>query len=235
MAGSKFSNGDDLMVDGIHRGRCSCGGYILIPHTAVTPTGAARCPACGRLAYIEIDEKGNVTTVHFRPGRIKPLLVLDFDGTIRRSKSGHEFIQGHDDVELFPDVEEVLWRYRNKLGFLIGGLTNQGGIAFGYKTPLEAKRENERTEALFQKNPFQLVVMATNHMEGIISPYFLPSLMRKPSYGGLALMEALAYSQLAVAIDWGRSIMVGDRDEDRQCAVAAGIKFIHADEFFERE
>jgi D-glycero-D-manno-heptose 1,7-bisphosphate phosphatase len=234
MAGRKLFDGQLRFGKDIHRGRCACGNYLLIPYSAIIPAAAHRCPACGRLSYMEIDEKGKVKAVHFRPGEIKPALVLDFDGTIRRSKSGREFIQGPDDVELFPDIENKIWKYRQKDNFLICGLTNQGGIALGHKTPLDAKRENERTAALFEKNPLHLIVMATHHTDGMLRPYFTRSLLRKPAYGGLALLEHLAYDHLAVAIDWDRSIMVGDREEDKQCADAAGIKFIHANEFFGR-
>lgn len=64
--------------------------------------------------------------------RLQPALCLDFDGTIRFSKRA-EFINSPADICLFPGVEPVLWEYRGK-GYLILGITNQGGVAFGFKT-----------------------------------------------------------------------------------------------------
>lgn len=45
--------------------------------------------------------------------QVKPALCLDFDGTIRRSKSGQTFIQNFNDIELMPNIEKIIWRYRN--------------------------------------------------------------------------------------------------------------------------
>jgi histidinol phosphatase-like enzyme len=37
--------------------------------------------------------------------KVKPALVLDFDGTIRRSKSGETFIKNFQDIELMPGID----------------------------------------------------------------------------------------------------------------------------------
>lgn len=53
--------------------------------------------------------------------------------------------------------------------------------------------------------------------------------MRKPNGGMLKLAMQFVGAEKA------ETVMVGDRDEDEQAAAAAGVKFIHADEFFERD
>ena len=162
---------------------------------------------------------------------IRPALCLDFDGTIRYSRTG-KFINDPDDVILFEGVEEKIWQYRDQ-GYMIFGITNQGGVAFGYKTEDGNEQEIQRTLDLFENNPFHLVQYSYGHPDGTVLPYNHSSLLRKPFYGMLVLCEIDA-KKLGVIVDWERSIFVGDSPEDRACADAAGPSFIDADEFFNR-
>lgn len=160
-----------------------------------------------------------------------PALCLDLDGTIRHSKSG-EFINGTDDIALYPGVEEKIWEYRNN-GFLILGISNQGGVAFGYKTAAQVEAELDATLSLFKENPFHLIKQCFHMPNGTVFPYNVRSLLRKPDIGMLALMEMEAF-EAGYLIDWDNSLFVGDRSEDRDCASAAGIPFRVADMFFGR-
>jgi D-glycero-D-manno-heptose 1,7-bisphosphate phosphatase len=162
---------------------------------------------------------------------IKPALCLDLDGTIRHSKSG-EFINGPLDVALFPDVEAKLWEYRKK-GYLIFGISNQGGVAYGFKSFLTNDQEIEATINLFKENPFHIVKCCFHHPKGSIEPWNHRSLLRKPDIGMLVLCEVEAFD-LGYVIDWDNSLFVGDRLEDEQCAERAGLRFISANEFFGR-
>jgi len=63
----------------------------------------------------------------------KPALIVDFDNTIRFPKQG-KFINGPYDFTLYPGVIEALQQTRDK-GWLVFGLTNQGGVAYDHKTP----------------------------------------------------------------------------------------------------
>ena len=161
----------------------------------------------------------------------KPALCLDFDGTIRFSKT-LKFINDPDDVVLYEGVEDKIWAYRDQ-GYMIFGITNQGGVAFGYKTEEENLKEIQRTLDLFEKNPFHLVQSSYGHPEGTVPPYNHNTLLRKPHYGMLVLCEVEAKS-MGVIVVWEKSIFVGDRPEDKACAETAGLSFIDADTFFER-
>ena len=163
---------------------------------------------------------------------LKPALCLDFDGTIRHSKTG-KFINHPDDIILFPDVEEKIWDYRNN-GYLIFGFTNQGGVAFGYKTVDDVKKENQRTIDLFSKDPFHIVQASFAHEKGRETNFKYRSLLRKPNYGMLVVCEVKA-QELGFNVDWDNSVFVGDRDDDKFCAKNAGIEFISADDFFNRK
>jgi D-glycero-D-manno-heptose 1,7-bisphosphate phosphatase len=161
--------------------------------------------------------------------QVKPALCLDFDGTIRRSKKGTTFIKNFEDIELIPNIEKIIWRYRN-MGYLIFGISNQAGVAHGFKLPLEVELEMDKTFELFEKNPFHLAKWCFHDGKGNIEPYNHRSLLRKPDIGMLAIMELEAYKE-GYVVDWDNSIFVGDRPEDEQCAKNAGIKFHHIDEF----
>lgn len=160
---------------------------------------------------------------------LKPCLCLDFDGTIRRSKTGQTFIKDEYDIELMPGVESIIMRYR-EMGWLILGISNQGGIAHGFKTVGQNEREMMTTLKMFKPNPFHIVKFCLHDGKGKIEPYNHRSLSRKPDIGMLVLMETELW-ELGYIADWDNSLFVGDRPEDEQCAKNAGIKFRHIDSF----
>lgn len=163
--------------------------------------------------------------------KIAPALCLDLDGTIRYSRNG-KFINKPADIALFPDVEAKLWEYRD-IGWLILGLSNQGGVAYGILSPTDEAVGLKTTFDLFERNPFHIVKSCYHHPKGKLEPYCHESLLRKPHIGMLALCEFEVFN-LGWVIDWPGSLMVGDRDEDHLCALRAEIKFLWAWEFFGR-
>lgn len=163
---------------------------------------------------------------------LRRALLLDLDGTIRYSQSG-KYINNPNEIRLFPDVEKKLWEYRDD-GYLIIGITNQGGVAFGIKSSYAVREENERTRDLFRADPFNDIHVCYSHENGKVTGFNHRSLLRKPSYGLLAITEYL-WRQVYVEIDWDNSIFVGDMDSDRECAESAGIEFQWAWQFFGRE
>lgn len=177
---------------------------------------------------------------YFIDGRkiqVRPALCLDLDGTIRHSRRDRQsskpnWISGPDDIVLFPEVEPKIWEYKDN-GFLIFGISNQGGVAFGYKTVSDIEAEMEATRNLFDRNPFDLMFAAFSHEKGTVPPFNRRSLLRKPEIGLLAVCEAAA-EQEGYIVDWDRSLFVGDSEEDQECARRAGIPFVGADEFFGR-
>lgn len=166
-------------------------------------------------------------------GQVVPALCLDLDGTIRRSKSGKEFIEGPDDIELYPDVEAKLWEYREK-GYVLFGLSNQGGVAHGFKTVEQAEAELEATCALFQNDPIHFIQQAYHMEGGSVFPYNYRSLFRKPNVGMLVMLEVEAWDH-NMLVDWNNSLLIGDRPEDQECASRAGIAFQWASDFFGRD
>jgi D-glycero-D-manno-heptose 1,7-bisphosphate phosphatase len=165
------------------------------------------------------------------PDKLQPAACFDLDGTIRYSLNG-EFINSPDDIALFGDVEERLWQLR-EAGYLILGITNQGGVAYGYKLPFDVDAEIAKTCSLFKRNPFHIIKACMHHPEGTLEPFNHRSLLRKPDIGMLAICEVEAW-EAGYIVDWDHSFLVGDRDEDVECANNAGIAFYWAHVFFDR-
>lgn len=211
----------DALGASIFRGNCRCGRWLIVPPN-VTAANPIRCE-CGRCYHVASDR------VVCAPGRFAPALCLDLDGTIRRSKSG-VFVSGYEDVEVIPGVEAKIWEYRDR-GFVVFGISNQGGVAHGHKTELENDAEIQATVAGFQRNPFHLIKCAYHDAKGKIEPYCHRSLLRKPGYGMLAVCEVEAFGA-GIIVDWDASLFVGDRPEDQQCAASACIRFEWAHDFF---
>jgi len=166
------------------------------------------------------------------PDKVRPALCLDLDGTIRYSING-EFINTPDDIALFDDVEEKIWTYRDA-GYLIFGITNQGGVAYGFKVPADVDAEIEKTCELFNKNPFHIIKSCLHHPNGKSEPFNHRSLLRKPYLGMLVVCEIESWDA-GYIVDWDNSVFVGDREEDKQCAQNADIAFYWAKDFFNRK
>jgi HAD superfamily hydrolase (TIGR01662 family) len=161
--------------------------------------------------------------------KLKPVLCLDMDGTIRRSKSGATFIKDADDIVLIPGVEEKIWKYSDD-GYIVTLISNQGGVAHAYKSEHEAAEEVLATMRLFKRNPFHVVQVCYFMEDGKVEPWCHRSLTRKPGYGMLVLVEAECFKRYII-VDWDKSLFVGDRPEDAACAANAGINFMHIDLF----
>lgn len=215
------------------RGNCKCGRWLTLP-PGFTEEDPLTCD-CKRQWYAEsILESDGRTLVEVKMvhGVLMPALILDLDGTVRYSKSG-DFINKPEDVAIYDDVEDVLHDYRRD-GYLIYGATNQGGVAFGFKTLESVLAEFDMMYKCFELNPFISVSYSVMHPGGTVAPYNHRSLFRKPYIGMLVQCEYTAYGD-GYLIDWDNSIFVGDRPEDEQCAKNANVKFILADHFFGRE
>lgn len=165
-------------------------------------------------------------------GEVRPVLCLDLDGTVRYSKSG-PFINSVEDIVIYSGAEAQIWEYRDE-GYMIVGVSNQGGVAHGFKTLEQAEHELDATIALFARCPFHIIKQCYHDGAGLVFPYNKRSLFRKPNVGMLAQIEVELFDAGYLA-DWDNSIFVGDRPEDEQCAKNAGIPFQWARDFFHRE
>lgn len=149
------------------------------------------------------------------------------DGTLCRSKLGRDFINDPEDQELIPEVEEKLAEIREQFPnspFLIA--SNQSGVAFGTLTMAQA---SDCVNAAIKAIGGTLATFCPEHPQGLVPPFDIESDYRKPRPGMLLFLLN------EIGISPGRALMIGDRPEDEEAAIAAGVDFVWADQFFERE
>ncbi|WP_293134602.1 HAD hydrolase-like protein [Microcoleus sp. bin38.metabat.b11b12b14.051] len=160
------------------------------------------------------------------------IFFFDLDGTLRQTKSGKTFINEPEDQQPIAGAEKAIIYYQSK-GFVCIGITNQGGVAAGHKSLESAIAEQRITLSLFpqlseiffcptwgesccqvSRDNEPLPFSAPESGDSVIS-------CRKPGHG----MLLLASQSFGLDDAW----MTGDRPEDKQAALTAGINFIPAD------
>lgn len=165
------------------------------------------------------------------------LLLIDKDGTLTFPPSGHEFVQDPLDQALLPGVEQTIKRYIAD-GWHPIVISNQGGVAAGYKSIESAIAEvqyclkltgiewaliahsyedqgyGECIKIDASDNGLQWEVMTNTHQR-----------FRKPNPG------MINYARRLFDAEREDCLMIGDRPEDEQAAVAAGVPFLWAKEW----
>jgi len=157
-----------------------------------------------------------------------PVLFLDLDGTVRESRTGG-FIDGPEDVALMEGREDAIRVWDG----VVAGVTNQGGVAHGHKDLDQVLAENRRTRELFDEDPFATIQFSPFHEQGDHELFGYPSWSRKPDIGMLVMVEQWLMEHMGSMPDRDKSLMVGDRPEDEQCAQNADLPFMWAEEFFD--
>jgi histidinol phosphatase-like enzyme len=151
-----------------------------------------------------------------------------------RGKGQHfgEHVPYHH-VTPLPGRAEVVERLALEPDAHFALATNQGGVAMGYQEPDEVWEKMARVLAEFEffHSRATSVHIATNHPEAKDEIYRDPELLklRKPLPGMLlAAMQAHNATPR-------NTIFVGDMPVDRDCAEAAGVRFVWAKHFFADE
>lgn len=158
-----------------------------------------------------------------------PVLYLDIDGTVRHGKDElGRFVNGPEDVVVFPEAIEMMARWRAGGGRIIG-VSNQGGIALGIVSYEQVTAGMWETH-LLTGSRFDKIVFCAHHPDAA-DPENARCWCRKPSPG--LVIEA----SLDLARRYGEfyppymGLMVGDRPEDEECARLAGLDFTPAAEW----
>lgn len=170
------------------------------------------------------------------------ILFLDLDGTVRQTKSGATFITDPYDQELIPGVVDALENYKD---WTIIGITNQGGVAAGFKTLENCILEQQQTLTLITKlhsiyfcpdngDTIGIVErsrngMFTSYQDGHSGVY---ASFRKPDCGMIIYACGGKFTcDVAIKDLYSECLMVGDRPEDQQCAANAKIPFMWAEDW----
>ena len=156
------------------------------------------------------------------------LVIFDKDGTLTETVSGEKFVQHPKDQDLRPGIGERLERLRDG-GVKVAIATNQGGVAAGYKSLDEAAEELRYCIGLIPAGLYLVAFMATD-LEGLECWEWKGTALadvsseghsfRKPAPG----MLKLAMKRHGI-MDPSKCLMIGDRPEDEQAAIAAGMDF----------
>lgn len=156
-----------------------------------------------------------------------PVLYCDLDGTIRHGKDElGRFVNGPEDVHIFPEVPVLLARYK-ALGWRIVGISNQGGIALGYMDVDTCDRAMIETQKQ-SGDVFDKIVFCSHHPDAS-DPEMAVCWCRKPR-PGLVIESALSmHAKTGEIYPPHLGLFVGDRPEDLECAKNANLRFMRAD------
>jgi D-glycero-D-manno-heptose 1,7-bisphosphate phosphatase len=175
---------------------------------------------------------------------VNPISILfcDIDDTLTGTLSGHKFKKSPDDIVILPGVKKGLELYANK-GWLIVGISNQGGIEKGYKSLGDTIIEMQNTiralpqiQSIFFCPDFdgihcyQVLPKSTQHF-GIETIKLLGAACdyRKPSQGMVVVATSLIEkANPTKEVNPKFCEFIGDRPEDEQCATNAQIPYKNA-------
>lgn len=160
-----------------------------------------------------------------------PVLYLDIDGTVREGKDDPlgKFVNGPEDVRVFPQAVAQMYRWKGKHARIIG-ISNQGGVALGhlpFHQMINAMVETQnQCDGLFDK------IATCVHHPDAADPEMARCWCRKPM-PGLIIESALdlADRHLDEIYPPHLALYVGDRDEDREAAARVGLDFILASDW----
>jgi len=162
----------------------------------------------------------DVKTVPFKRisnGYTNKAIIFDYDGTLRKTKSGDFFPVDPNEIVILPGRTEKINELKSQ-GYIILGVSNQSGVAKGLLT-------YEMADKCFKK---------TNELLGVDIDYrfcshSVPPIVcycRKPGVGfGVELIEKYK-------LDPSQCIMVGDMKTDETFAKRCGFKYVDVNEFF---
>ncbi|MFO0923737.1 MAG: aldo/keto reductase [Pirellulales bacterium] len=154
----------------------------------------------------------------WEPSWQKRGILLDVDGTLRKTKSGELYPRTPDDVELLPGRREVLEEWIEQ-GFKLYFVSNQSGIASGKVT-----REN--AEAAFART-VELLDLPVEDIAFCPHPAFPVGCFCRKPLPGLGV-DLICRHQLHPP----SLVVVGDMESDRQFAQSLSAKYFDAKDFF---
>ncbi|HEX2034841.1 MAG TPA: hypothetical protein VHS99_11695, partial [Chloroflexota bacterium] len=97
-------------------------------------------------------------------GRRKALFV-DLDGTVRETRTGRPHPVRAWDQRLRSGVKERLSEFRRR-GYVVVGVTNQGGVAMGFLSEADVRAINERLAGELAPGLFDLILYCPYHPRG---------------------------------------------------------------------
>ncbi len=165
------------------------------------------------------------------------LLLLDLDGTIREPISGERFIQHPQDQRAIAQVRSAIAFYSPD-EWIVVGITNQNGVAAGHKSLSDCFDEQRYTLELFP----QIAAIYFCPDEGkecwVVNRFSIPMSADSLGYEGQGFRKPepgmLLLAMWQYDISPQQTFYVGDRAEDEEAAMRAGVNFMSADIWLDR-
>jgi D-glycero-D-manno-heptose 1,7-bisphosphate phosphatase len=157
------------------------------------------------------------------------LYLFDVDGTLVETKSGATFRKSADDWQWLPG-RVALCKALCEDGAVFAIASNQAGVAFPWSKFSEEDMQAQIDAVAREIGANYVGVCYTTPNPKALPEYHNPNDERRKPGPGM-LLEAMQYYGMPAE----QTVMIGDRDDDEQAARAAGVTFIHADEFFKPE
>ena len=147
---------------------------------------------------------------------LKPAVFLDRDGVINVDSG---YVYKVSDFQWIDGAKQAI-KYINEKEYYVFIVTNQSGIGRGYYSESDVINLHNfiDTEIIKIGAKIDDFFYSPYHPEGIIAEYKKLSHLRKPNTG----MLDLAYNRYS--IDKNKSLLIGDKQTDMQCAENFGIK-----------
>ncbi len=150
------------------------------------------------------------------------LYIFDKDGTLVGNPGPGRPANHIDEQRLLPGVAEKCAALVTQ-GHSLAVASNQGGVAFGFISYDQARALVEHAAGLIGA---RWAHFCPHHPKGSIKKYRGESECRKPRPG--MLLDLMAWAGCGPE----ETVFVGDREEDRLAAEAAGVRFEWAVDFF---
>ena len=146
---------------------------------------------------------------------LRKAVFFDRDGTLNIDT---HYLYRVEDFQWVPGAKDAI-RYCNEHGYLVIVITNQSGVARGYYTEADIQRLHDWMNVDLAKGNAHIDAFyyCPHHPEGIVAEYTCTCACRKP--GTLLIDRACA----DFSIDRTRSLMIGDKPIDLECAQHAGL------------
>jgi D-glycero-D-manno-heptose 1,7-bisphosphate phosphatase len=149
----------------------------------------------------------------------QPAVFLDRDGVLNEDLG---YVYRPEDLKLRPGVVHGL-SVLKKAGFKLIVITNQSGIARGYFTESDVINFHETlNEAIKSEGGPSLdaFYICPHHLEGTDPRFTQSCSCRKPEPG------MVLAAQIAHDLYLANSYLIGDKSDDMECAVRAGVQGI---------
>lgn len=136
----------------------------------------------------------------------KPYLFLDRDGILNEDRG---YLGHFHEMTLYDEVIPII-KWANKKNIPVVVLTNQSGVARKNYLEADVQKTHDELKQYFLKKEADIesFFYCPFHFEKGLSPYNKKSLLRKPHPG--MVLHFLGDR----AIDFGRSVMIGDKVSD---------------------